>query len=177
MPTLPVSTVSRASWSASLLVIPNSVCKVFDQFAEVRRLLTGLGLNEAAYMAEIVRAGIQSIPRGQVNAGYALGMNYGQNMRLVILPQAFKIAIPPTVGFSVQVVKSTSLTSIIGFAEAAGFKLAGKSEINANPKDKKDYPKGVWTLPPTLTEGDANRDTYLAIGESDRMTLKFVKPK
>ena len=67
-------------------------------------------------------------------------------------------------------------SSIIGFAEAAGFKLAGKSEINANPKDKKDYPKGVWTLPPTLTEGDANRDTYLAIGESDRMTLKFVKP-
>jgi predicted methyltransferase len=67
-------------------------------------------------------------------------------------------------------------SSIIGFAEAAGFKLAGKSEINANPKDTKDYPKGVWTLPPTLTEGDANRDTYLAIGESDRMTLKFVKP-
>lgn len=67
-------------------------------------------------------------------------------------------------------------SSIIGFAEAAGFKLAGKSEINANPKDTKDYPKGVWTLPPTLTEGEANRDTYLAIGESDRMTLKFVKP-
>lgn len=67
-------------------------------------------------------------------------------------------------------------SSIIGFAEAAGFKLAGKSEINANPKDTKDYPKGVWTLPPTLTEGDANRDTYLANGESDRMTLKFVKP-
>lgn len=67
-------------------------------------------------------------------------------------------------------------SSIIGFAEAAGFKLAGKSEINANPKDTKDYPKGVWTLPPTLTEGDANRDTYLAIGELDRMTLKFVKP-
>ena len=67
-------------------------------------------------------------------------------------------------------------SSIIGFAEAAGFKLAGKSEINANPKDTKDYPKGVWTLPPTLAEGDANRDTYLAIGESDRMTLKFVKP-
>ena len=67
-------------------------------------------------------------------------------------------------------------SSIIAFAEAAGFTLAGKSEINANPKDTKDYPQGVWTLPPTLKEGDANRDTYLAIGESDRMTLKFVKP-
>jgi len=67
-------------------------------------------------------------------------------------------------------------SSIIAFAEAAGFKLAGKSEINANPKDTKDYPKGVWTLPPSLAEGDTDRAKYVAIGESDRMTLKFVKP-
>ncbi len=59
--------------------------------------------------------------------------------------------------------------------EAAGFKLAGKSEVNANKKDTKDYPEGVWTLPPTLRLGDKDRDKYLAIGESDRMTLKFVK--
>ena len=56
-----------------------------------------------------------------------------------------------------------------------GFRLAAKSEMNANPKDTKDYPEGVWSLPPTLREGDSNRDKYLAIGESDRMTLKFVK--
>jgi len=67
-------------------------------------------------------------------------------------------------------------SSIIAFAEAAGFRLAEKSEINANPRDTKDYEKGVWTLPPTLRDGDKNRDAYLAIGESDRMTLKFVKP-
>ncbi|APZ99417.1 methyltransferase type 11 [Sphingopyxis sp. QXT-31] len=67
-------------------------------------------------------------------------------------------------------------SSIIAFAEAAGFKLAAKSEINANPKDTKDYEKGVWTLPPVLTEGEKDRDKYVAIGESDRMTLKFVKP-
>lgn len=67
-------------------------------------------------------------------------------------------------------------SSIVAFAEAAGFKLAGESEINANPKDSKDYPKGVWTLPPSLTEGDTDRARYVAIGESDRMTLKFVKP-
>lgn len=67
-------------------------------------------------------------------------------------------------------------SSIIAFAEAAGFKLAGKSEVNANPKDTKDYEKGVWTLPPSLREGDTDRAKYLAIGESDRMTLKFVKP-
>jgi predicted methyltransferase len=64
----------------------------------------------------------------------------------------------------------------IELAKKAGFELAEKSEINANPKDTKDYPKGVWTLPPSLRLGDEDRDKYLAIGESDRMTLKFVKP-
>jgi predicted methyltransferase len=64
---------------------------------------------------------------------------------------------------------------VIHEIEAAGFKLAAKSEINANPKDTKSYPEGVWTLPPTLRMKDKDRDTYLAIGESDRMTLKFVK--
>jgi predicted methyltransferase len=64
---------------------------------------------------------------------------------------------------------------VIALAEAAGFALVEKSEINANPKDMKDYPEGVWTLPPTYELGDKNRDKYQAIGESDRMTLKFVK--
>jgi predicted methyltransferase len=64
---------------------------------------------------------------------------------------------------------------VIEQVEAAGFKLAGKSEINANPKDTKDYPEGVWTLPPTFRLGDKDREKYAAIGESDRMTLKFVK--
>jgi predicted methyltransferase len=64
---------------------------------------------------------------------------------------------------------------VIKLATEAGFKLDGQSEINANPKDTKNYPKGVWTLPPTLTLGDKDRDKYLAIGESDRMTLRFVK--
>jgi predicted methyltransferase len=64
---------------------------------------------------------------------------------------------------------------VVEQVEAAGFKLAAKSEINANPKDTKDYPEGVWTLPPTLRLGDKDREKYMAIGESDRMTLKFVK--
>lgn len=64
----------------------------------------------------------------------------------------------------------------IRMIEDAGFKLVGKSDINANPKDTKDYPGGVWTLPPTLREGDKDKEKWLAIGESDRMTLKFVKP-
>jgi len=62
-------------------------------------------------------------------------------------------------------------------AEAAGFKLVASSEINANPRDKADYPDGVWTLPPTYTLKDKDRAKYAAIGESDRMTLRFVKPR
>lgn len=62
-------------------------------------------------------------------------------------------------------------------AEKAGFKLAGSSEVNANPKDTKDYPDGVWTLPPTFQLKDQDRAKYATIGESDRMTLKFVKPR
>ncbi len=64
----------------------------------------------------------------------------------------------------------------IAMIEAAGFVFDGKSEINANPADTKDHPEGVWTLPPTLRLKDQDRDKYLAIGESDRFTLRFVKP-
>ena len=67
-------------------------------------------------------------------------------------------------------------SSVVAFAEAAGFTLAGESEVNANPRDTHDYEKGVWSLPPTLTNKDIDREKYVAIGESDRMTLKFVKP-
>jgi predicted methyltransferase len=64
----------------------------------------------------------------------------------------------------------------IALIEKAGFKLIGKSEVNANPKDTADHPEGVWSLPPSLRGGDADRDKYLAIGESDRFTLRFRKP-
>lgn len=64
---------------------------------------------------------------------------------------------------------------VIAMAEAAGFKLAGSSEINANPRDTKDHPNGVWTLPPVNNHDAADDAKYKAIGESDRMTLRFVK--
>jgi len=66
---------------------------------------------------------------------------------------------------------------VIALARNAGFEFLGKSEINANSKDTKDYPEGVWTLPPSLALKDKDRKKYLAIGESDRMTTKFVKPQ
>lgn len=65
---------------------------------------------------------------------------------------------------------------VIDLARAAGFVLTGRSEINANPADTRDHPEGVWTLPPSLRLGDTDREKYLAIGESDRMTLRFIKP-
>jgi predicted methyltransferase len=64
----------------------------------------------------------------------------------------------------------------IGLIESVGFRLVGKSDLNNNPRDTKDYPKGVWTLPPNYADGDNERAKYAAIGESDRFTLKFVKP-
>lgn len=68
-------------------------------------------------------------------------------------------------------------STVIGFAQKAGFRLAARSQVNANPKDTADWPKGVWTLPPSFELGDTDRARYAAIGESDRMTLKFVKPR
>ena len=66
--------------------------------------------------------------------------------------------------------------TVIAMAEAAGFELSARSEINANPNDSRDHPEGVWTLPPGFELGDQDREKYAAIGESDRMTLKFRKP-
>lgn len=65
---------------------------------------------------------------------------------------------------------------VIDLLKKIGFHLVGQSEINANPKDDKRHPKGVWTLPPTYRLGDTDRARYAAIGESDRMTLKFIRP-
>lgn len=64
---------------------------------------------------------------------------------------------------------------VIAAAQKAGLRLAARSEVNANPRDTKDYAKGVWALPPTYAYGDADRAKYAAIGESDRMTLRFTK--
>ena len=81
--------------------------------------------------------------------------------------------------FSLKKMQATGYVSeslAINLAEEVGFILISKSEINANKKDKKNHPKGVWTLPPTLKLGTKDKDKYVMIGESDRMTLKFIKP-
>jgi len=82
-------------------------------------------------------------------------------------------------GTSLKAMKSSGYVTEAHAIEVAlnnGFELVAKSEINANPKDTKDHPKGVWTLPPRLRLDDVDREKYQSIGESDRMTLLFRKP-
>lgn len=86
------------------------------------------------------------------------------------LPEEMETAREKTSGY---IKRST----VVRLAEQAGFKLAGESPINTNPKDNHDHPEGVWTLPPTYQLKDVDRAKYAAIGESDRFTLKFVKPR
>jgi polar amino acid transport system permease protein len=77
----------------------------------------GFSVNAGAFLGEIWRGSIQAVPRGQVEAARALGLHYGPRMLRVVLPQAVRSAIPPTVGFLVNLIKSTSLAAIIGFVE------------------------------------------------------------
>lgn len=86
--------------------------------------IAALSLHCAAYMAEIVRSGIESIPKGQWEAAAALGLPYYRIMRHVVLPQALRVMIPPTIGVYVSTIKESSLASIIGFVELLGQGMA-----------------------------------------------------
>ena len=107
------------------LLIPFAIGRPIG--AELSAIITFIAF-EAAYFSEIVRAGIQSIPRGQVNAGFALGMSYGQNMKLVILPQAFRNMLPVFLTQTIILVQDTSLVYAIGaYDMLKGFETAGKN--------------------------------------------------
>lgn len=93
------------SWETNLLI---------TQFSAA---LLGLGLNEAAYMAEIVRGGIQSVDEGQTEAAGALGMSRGRILRRIVLPQAMRVIIPPTGNQTISMLKTTSLVIVIGYYE------------------------------------------------------------
>ena len=95
--------------------------------AEISAIITFTAF-EAAYFSEIMRAGIQSVPRGQVFAGQALGMSYGQNMRLVVLPQAFRNMLPVLLTQTINLFQDTSLVDAIGaYDMLKGFEVAGKN--------------------------------------------------
>jgi len=107
------------------LLIPFAIGRPIG--AEMSAIITFIAF-EAAYFSEIVRAGIQSIPKGQVNAGYALGMTYGQNMKLVVLPQAFRNMLPVFLTQTIILFQDTSLVYAIGaYDMLKGFETAGKN--------------------------------------------------
>ncbi len=107
------------------LVVPMVIGRPIG--AEVSAVITFVAF-EAAYFSEIMRAGIQSIPRGQVFAGQALGMTYGQNMKLVVLPQAFRNMLPVLLTQTIILFQDTSLVYAIGaYDMLKGFEIAGKN--------------------------------------------------
>ncbi len=114
------------------LLVPASFYGLFGDFgsnyrAEMSAVLTFIAF-EAAYFSEIMRAGIQSISRGQVYAGQAMGMTYGQNMKLVILPQAFRNMLPVLLTQTIILFQDTSLVYAIGaYDMLKGFEIAGKN--------------------------------------------------
>jgi His/Glu/Gln/Arg/opine family amino acid ABC transporter permease subunit len=86
--------------------------------------VSALSLHCSAYMAEVVRSGIESVPKGQWEAAAALGLGYSRIMRLIVLPQALRVMIPPTIGVYVSTIKESSLASIVGFVELLGQGMA-----------------------------------------------------
>jgi predicted methyltransferase len=112
-----------------------------------------------------------AVPGNAFKAMFA-GLKPGGTLGIVDhrLPETMDTAREKTSGY---IKRST----VVRLATAAGFRLAGESPINANPKDTHDHPEGVWTLPPSYRLKDVDRAKYAAIGESDRFTLRFVKPR
>lgn len=134
-------------------IAPNSVDAVLT-FRNMHNLTMRGDGTDAKLLAEVL---------AMLKPGGTLGIEEHR------LPESRDVAAEKTSGY----LKVSTVRRVV---EAAGFRYVGASEANANPRDTADYPKGVWTLPPTFVDKDVNRARYLAIGESDRMTLKFMKP-
>lgn len=149
-----------------------------EVYGEVETLIVDssspdLGLTESVDLALVIRGMHGMVNRGQLEAwlreihaalkpGGTLGVVQHRAHAAATAAESSKLGYLPEPWVIEQV-------------EAAGFELASKSELNANPRDSKEHAKGVWTLPPTLRLGETDKDKYLAIGESDRMTLRFTK--
>jgi predicted methyltransferase len=154
-----IRTAAFPAWEAAETRVPDGSADVVLTFRNVHNWVGGSQRNGQPYAEEAFR---------QI---YAM-LRPGGTLGLVDhrLPESADSARERTSGY-------LKVSTVRRLAEAAGFRFAGASEVNANPRDTADWPDGVWTLPPTLRLGDRDRARYLAIGESDRMTLRFVKPR
>ena len=139
--------------------VPDGAADVVLTFRNVHNWMMGAGRNSEPYGEEAFRQIFAMLRPGGV-----LGVVDHR------LPESADAARERTSGY-------VKVSTVRRLAEAAGFELVATSEINANPADTADWPNGVWTLPPTLRLGDEDRERYLAIGESDRMTMLFRKPE
>jgi polar amino acid transport system permease protein len=106
--------------------------------------LLGLGLNEAAYMSEIVRAGIQSVDEGQTEASHALGMTQGKTLRRVVLPQAMRVIIPPTGNEFINMLKTSSLVSVVQYSEL--LRATSDIGISSNAIMEMYFVASIWYL-------------------------------
>lgn len=122
---IPLITVLFMSSVLLPLFLPEGV-----SFDKLLRALIGVALFSAAYMAEVVRGGLQAIPKGQYEGAMAVGLNYGQSMRMIILPQALKIVIPSIVSTFIGLFKDTTLVSIIGLLDLLGMANTSHSDSN-----------------------------------------------
>ena len=139
--------------------VPDGTADVVLTFRNVHNWMMGAGRNNEPYGEEAFRQ-----LYAMLRPGGTLGVVDHR------LPESADSARERTSGY-------VKVSTVRRLAEAAGFRLAEASEVNANPNDTADWPNGVWTLPPALRLGAQDRERYLAIGESDRMTLRFVKPR
>ncbi len=102
---------------------------------KLSRALVGVALFSSAYMAEVVRGGLQAIPKGQIEAAHALGLPYWQTMRLIVLPQALKIVIPGIVNTFIGLFKDTTLLTVVGLFDLLGIVIAGFADAKwASPQ-------------------------------------------
>ena len=154
-----IRTAAFPAWEAAEARVPDGSADVVLTFRNVHNWVSGYQRNGQPYAEEAFR---------QIYAMLRPGGTFGVVDHR--LPEAADAARERTSGY-------LKVSTVRRLAEAAGFRFAGASEVNANPRDTADWPDGVWTLPPTLRLGDRDRARYLAIGESDRMTLRFVKPR
>ncbi len=155
-----VKTAAFPAWEASDTRVPDGTADVVLTFRNVHNFRMGYQRPDRQdYTLEAFRQAYRMLKPGGV-----LGVVDHR------LPENADAERERTSGYIKQ-------STVIGLAQQAGFQLEAQSEINANPRDTADWPQGVWTLPPSLRLGDQDRARYLAIGESDRMTLRFRKPR
>jgi len=154
-----IKTAAFPAWNATDLRVPDGSADVVLTFRNVHNFIMGSGRQNQDYSAEAFRQMF-----AMLKPGGTLGVVDHR------LPETADAAREKSSGY-------VKVSTVRRLAEQAGFEFVGASEVNANPRDPADWPQGVWTLPPSLRQGEKDRERYLAIGESDRMTLKFRKPR